>query len=85
MIVKGLAVGLIAGILYGLLGYLKSGEEFNARKFFKTLIIGAILGALNYGLGLGITGDDIMVMALAGETALIQFVIKIFENWRARA
>jgi hypothetical protein len=80
-VIRGVIMGLISGLLYGLLGYLKSGEKFDPRKLGKTLLLAAILGAVNYAFGLGLAGDDIAVMALAGETAILQFLIKIVGRW----
>ena len=85
MMVKGLAVGVLAGAAYAVAGYFKAkkrnGEKFNVEKFLKTLILGAVLGAVNYYLGLGWVGDDIAAMALAGEVAVIEQVLKaLFEK-----
>ena len=50
-------------------------------KFLKTLVLGAILGAANYYFGLGMVGEEISALALAGEVAVIEQVLKaIFEK-----
>ncbi|MEM4497322.1 MAG: hypothetical protein QW692_00665 [Nitrososphaerota archaeon] len=80
MMVEGIIAGVVGGALYALAGYLKAreknGEKFDAAKFGKTILLGAVLGALNYALGLGLIGDDIAVMALAGEVAVIEQIAK---------
>ena len=85
--VKGLAVGALAGAAYAIAGYFKArqrnGEDFDVNKFLKTLVLGAILGTVNYYFGLGWVGDDIAMLALSGEVAVIEQVLKaIFEKRR---
>jgi len=87
MMVKGLAVGALAGAAYAIAGYFKArqknGENFDMNKFLKTLVLGAVLGAVNYYFGLGWVGDDIAMLALSGEVAVIEQVLKaIFEKRR---
>ncbi|MHC1624064.1 MAG: hypothetical protein ACXQTR_05690 [Candidatus Methanospirareceae archaeon] len=87
MIVKGLIVGAVAGAAYALAGYFKAnyrnGEEFDVNKFLKTIVLGACLGAANYYFGIGLSGDEVAAMALAGEVAVIEQVLKaIFEKVR---
>ena len=83
--VKGLAVGALAGAAYAIAGYFKArqrnGEDFDVNKFLKTLVLGAVLGAINYYFGLGWVGDDIAMLALSGEVAVIEQILKaIFEK-----
>ena len=77
---KGVVIGALAGVGYAITGFFKAKaknkEDFDYKKFAKTVALGAILGAVNYYLGLGMTGDDIAFLALAGETAVIEHVIK---------
>ncbi|RLJ08594.1 MAG: hypothetical protein DRP12_00065 [Candidatus Aenigmatarchaeota archaeon] len=49
-------VGLLAGIVRGLVGWLKSSkkEDFDCKKFGRTLVLSAVLGAI---LGLYWVGD----------------------------
>jgi len=87
MMVKGLAVGVLAGAAYAVAGYFKAkkrnGEKFDTEKFLKTLVLGAVLGAVNYYFGLGWVGDDIAMLALSGEVAVIEEILKaIFEKRR---
>ena len=52
-IVKNIAIGIGSGIVFGLLGYLKSaGEEFDVKKFTQTLIVGAVVGGIGGYLGM---------------------------------
>ena len=80
MIVKGVLVGFLAGAIYAMTGYFKAyqkhNEDFNAKKFLKTLALGGILGAINFYLGLGMVGDEIAALALAGEVAVIEQLLK---------
>ena len=39
-------VGIVAGVLRSIIGYLESGEEFDYRKFGITLIRTSVIGAL---------------------------------------
>ena len=85
MILKGIVAGAVGGMLYALTGYFKArqrnGEDFDVNKFLKTLVLGAVLGAVNYYFGLGWVGDDIAMLALSGEVAVIEQVLKaIFEK-----
>ena len=80
MIVKGILVGALAGAAYAVAGYFKArqrnGEDFDVNKFLKTLVLGGILGAVNYYFGLGMVGEEISALALAGEVACIEQVLK---------
>ena len=80
MIVKGILVGVLAGAAYAVAGYFKArqknGEDFDVNKFLKTLVLGAVLGAVNYYFGLGWVGEEIAATALAGEVAVVEQVLK---------
>jgi len=57
-IVKPYVVGTIKGFGAGAfaagLGYLKNkGEDFNGKKFTRTIIVGGVVGALGEGFGIG--------------------------------
>ena len=57
---RGLLVGLFAGAGYAITGFFKAKmrnrENFEYKKFFKTIVLGALLGAVSYYLGLDMTG-----------------------------
>ena len=52
-VVENILIGVGSGIIFGLLGYLKSaGEEFEPKKFVQTLIVGAVVGGIGGYLGM---------------------------------
>lgn len=57
--------GLLGAILAGIVGFLKSTEPFNARKFLATVVTAVLIGA---GLGVAYTGATVgareLLMAL---------------------
>lgn len=67
-------IGMLSGISYGLLGYLKSKEKFNSKKFLKAIIIGAIAGAYASYAKININ-EAITFLSSAGITALVDFII----------
>ena len=73
-----LGIGVIIGVLWGAFGYavakVKSGEDFNPRKFLKTLVLGAILTAAAKGLGVPVT--EIEGMTVSGFLTIV--IDKIF-------
>jgi len=80
MLLDGLVAGAFAGAAYAVTGYLKAREKnlekFDSGKFAKTICLGAILGAVNYQFGLGMAGDEIALLALAGEVAVLEQLVK---------
>jgi len=52
-------VGVIIGLLWGAFGYAtakaKGNENFDAVKFFKTVLIGLILGLISEGIGVPVS------------------------------
>jgi len=52
-ILKNVLLGLGAGLLFGLTGYLKSvGEEFDVKKFCQSLIVGCVVGGIGGAMGM---------------------------------
>jgi len=73
-------LGIGAGVVWGIMGYLKSpGEEFDPEKFTQTVIIGAIVGAIGGYLGMSPeeTYEQMQAIGIyAGFTMLVEYVKK---------
>jgi hypothetical protein len=72
---KEIAIGIFAGSFYGLLGYAKSGERFNYKKFVRALIIGAAAGGYSFYAKISFN-DASLFLSSAGITALVDFGLK---------
>ena len=70
------SLGIIAGIIYALLGYAAQDKPFNSKKFLRTLGI-AILTALGLDVG-GVTTD--IYTALVGPTAITVWLQKLIDT-----
>jgi len=70
-------IGILASIAYGLSGYLKSMKEegFSPEKFFKTVIIGIIVGAYAAYSNMNISDAYGFIMA-SGAIAYIENILK---------
>ncbi|GBC68380.1 hypothetical protein HRbin01_00061 [archaeon HR01] len=68
--------GVVGGFLYGLTGYLKSGEAFEAVKFLKTLALGVAVGLFNTLAGVPMDLEAAAALASAGEVAVLENIIK---------
>lgn len=68
--------GILGGALYGVSGYLKSGEKFDWKKLARTIILAALVGVTNALLGLPITEDAVLIALSAGEVAIIENFLK---------
>jgi len=71
-------VGAVSGLVLGLAGYLKARtkqEQFDVKKFLKTGVLGAVVGALVAGTGLP---EDIVLQGIAnmGGIVLLENVLK---------
>ena len=65
-----------AGIVYGLLGYAKSEEKFDTKKFSRALILGALAGG--YAAYAGVSWNEAYTfLASAGWVALVDFTLKL--------
>jgi len=52
-VLKNILLGVAAGLLFGTTGYLKSvGEEFDAKKFVQSIIVGAVVGGIGGAMGM---------------------------------
>jgi len=52
-VVENILIGVGSGIIFGLLGYLKSaGEKFDVKKFTQTLVVSAVVGGIGGYLGM---------------------------------
>lgn len=74
-------VGVLAGITYALSGYLKSSnnEKFDAEKFVRTVIIGAIVGG--YAAYKGISMDKAYMFVIStGIVAYIDNALKFISR-----
>lgn len=69
-------LGVIAAIVYALLGYAASDKPFDAKKFLRTLSI-AVFAALGLDLG-GMTFD--VYTALVGPTAVLVWLQKLIDT-----
>lgn len=75
--------GIIAAIIYALLGFIKSeGESFDPFKFTKTIIIGAIIGVIMSITGIPITEQSVaeQITAYGGLIIVVDYILKII--WR---
>ena len=75
MNLENIAVGIGAGIAYGLIGYASQDKAFSGKRFLRTVTIQALAT-----LGLAVTGisGDIYTSAV-GPTAVTVFVQKIWD------
>lgn len=73
--ITGLIVGALSGIGYAVLGYLKSGEDFDEQKFVTTIVIGAVVGAVAayYGLDYNTAYDWLLTV---GAVAVVEILVK---------
>jgi len=80
IVVENITLGIGAGILFGVLGYLKSaGEEFNPKKFLQTVIVGAVVGGIGGYLGMSPEQAQEYLQTIGvygGLTTLIEYVKK---------
>lgn len=74
--------GLVAGLIASAIGYIKSNaEEFEAEKFFVTVGIGAIVGAIGGYMGISYASAEIY-LANIGAVYLIDYILKaIWRRW----
>jgi hypothetical protein len=75
-----LVYGLAGVAAYILTGYLKSGEAFNPVKALKTLILAALIIALNTAAGVELPAEELAALLNAGELALLENLLKTL--WR---
>lgn len=71
-VLTGIGIAVLANIIYGVSGWLKSGDTFNARKFAATIIT-----ALVVGTGAGILAVP-NIEAVTNQTALIVIYAGLF-------
>ena len=66
-------VGVIIGLLWGAFGYAtakaKGNEDFDATKFFKTVLVGLILGFISKGVGIPVS--DVEGLSVVGLATII--------------
>jgi len=75
-----LIVGLVAGILRALLGYKKSGEDFEYQKFLTDVIFSVIIAPVLY-LFVGITEmAHLFLFVFFGDVFIIELLKGIFKN-----
>ena len=76
MNIENIAVGIGAGIAYGLIGYASQDKPFDGKRFLRTVAIQALAT-----LGLAVTGisGDVYTSAV-GPTAVTVFVQKIWDS-----
>lgn len=76
--------GLVAGLIASAIGYIKSNaEEFEAEKFFVTVGIGAIVGAIGGYMGISYASAEIY-LANIGAVYMIDYILKaIWRRWIA--
>ncbi|MEM2484416.1 MAG: hypothetical protein QXU87_04025 [Candidatus Caldarchaeum sp.] len=79
---KTILLGLVGGALYGLTGYIKSGEPFDRMKFAKTVALAAVIGAANSVAGLPVTEEAVLTLLSAGEVAVIENLLKALRHVR---
>ena len=76
MNIESIAIGIVGGLLYALLGYSASGEDFNPKKFFRTFAIVSIAA-----LGLDISGvGGPVYAAIVGPTAITVWLQKLVDS-----
>jgi len=82
---NAIMLGLIGGALYAVSGFLKSmDEKFEYKKFLRTVVLGAIVGATNSLLGIPVTEDAVMVALSAGEVAIVENFLKSVIKYYAK-
>ena len=76
--------GLVAGLIASAIGYFKSNaEEFEAEKFFLTVALGAVVGAIGGYMGISYASAEIY-LANIGAVYLIDYILKaIWRRWIA--
>lgn len=76
MSLENIAVGIGAGIAYGLIGYASQDGPFSGKKFVRTIVIQTLA---TLGLTVtGISGD--VYTSVVGPTAVTVFVQKIWDT-----
>lgn len=71
-------LGVLAGLIYAVIGYSASKQDFDPKKFLRTVGI-ATLTALGLELG-GITAD--IYTSIIGPTALVVWIQKLIDTAR---
>jgi len=76
MSLENIAIGVGAGVAYGLIGYASQDKPFSGRRFLRTVAIQTLAT-----LGLAVTGisGDVYTSAV-GTTAVTVFVQKIWDG-----
>ncbi|MDI6877584.1 MAG: hypothetical protein QMC96_12535 [Methanomicrobiales archaeon] len=75
-LVIGLIVSVLIAAAYAVLGYLRTpGQELDGVKFMATLILGAILGALFWYIGIAVTLETLVEYLVS-----YGFLLIIIEN-----
>ena len=79
MNVLNIALGIVAAVIYGFLGFASQDKSFDSKKFLRTVAIGAFAA-----LGLDMAGMTFDVYAaLVGPTAITVWLQKLIDTARS--
>jgi hypothetical protein len=83
-LLQPIIAGLVAGLIASAIGYIKTNaEKFEAEKFFITVALGAIVGAIGGYMGISYASAEIY-LANIGAVYLIDYILKaIWRRWIA--
>ncbi|MCJ7816495.1 MAG: hypothetical protein MUP55_01435 [Candidatus Aenigmarchaeota archaeon] len=73
---------VLSGILYSVIAYLKSEEDFDEVKFSRTLMVGAIVGFLMGYYGIGFTQAYDLMMSLGIIALIDQFIALLMKKYK---
>jgi len=78
--IENILIGIVGGLLYALLGYAASKEDFNPKKFLRTFVIVSVCS-----LGLDISELNGNVYAgFLGPTAITVWLQKLIDSVRVK-
>lgn len=73
---------VLSGILYSVIAYIKSEEEFDEVKFSRTLVVGAVVGFLMGYYGIGFTQAYDLMMSLGIIALIDQFIALLMKKYK---
>lgn len=87
MRLEALAAVFIGGCLYALIALSKNmleGERFDPWKLLKTVLLAGLLATLNALLGAGEFSESELIIQGAGETVLLDKLVKLLKSLTAK-
>jgi len=83
MSAPNVVLALLAAVIYAVLGYAASGEDFDAKKFLRTVLLAALVAT---GLSLGEFLDERLVYVwLTTPLAITVWLNKLLQSFHTRS